>query len=490
MITEEKEAKDLRLKCISASAVSENSVVVAYETSRYLTVFFSGKFRENIDLLEEVDQKDGKSDKSDKSKKDDKEDGENGKKKLERVKELHLADNGSESSLLIAVLESGVTKVWSLSSKRDTQLVDTPKQLIEQPKELSSSGESEKSFIVASGKRTPCVLRVFPAKNFIQMFTFNKEGDLHLEKAVEVNFGDEKKATTEAHEKEEKEIDVVPGLVVGSKVDARYSGGSRYYGGKVAKVNVDGSFDIRYDDGDFEEGVKLKYIKGQGREKPPKSPKSPEPMECKTISQVLAVGGIGDMKFAVISSGYGSKPSVGDKCTAQFRGRGRFYPGSISRTNDDGTVNIEFDDGDEEDSVDMDKVRLEGGGGGGGELEVGTKVEARYRGRSKYYSGMIAHVRLNGTYDVHYDDGEKELGVKRDLIKGGERGDSRSRSCGEQSVIIYSHLLEVEDILSFNRVLEVLNSWKITYKVGQKVQAKYRGKGRRFESATVQNINR
>jgi Ca2+-binding EF-hand superfamily protein len=64
------------------------------------------------------------------------------------------------------------------------------------------------------------------------------------------------------------------------------------------------------------------------------------------------------------------------------------------------------------------------------ELIVGTKVEAAYRGQSKYYPGRISRVRLNGTFDIDYDDGEKEVGVDKSLIKtlgGGSRG-SPSRS--------------------------------------------------------------
>ena len=52
-----------------------------------------------------------------------------------------------------------------------------------------------------------------------------------------------------------------------------------------------------------------------------------------------------------------------------------------------------------------------------GELVVGGRIEARYKGREKWYPGKISRVRLNGTFDIDYDDGEKELGVARDLIR-------------------------------------------------------------------------
>ena len=38
-------------------------------------------------------------------------------------------------------------------------------------------------------------------------------------------------------------------------------------------------------------------------------------------------------------------------------------------------------------------------------------------GGRTYYPGKISRVRLNGTYDIKYDDGDQETGVARDLIK-------------------------------------------------------------------------
>ncbi|GMH87268.1 hypothetical protein TL16_g10802 [Triparma laevis f. inornata] len=122
--------------------------------------------------------------------------------------------------------------------------------------------------------------------------------------------------------------------------------------------------------------------------------------------------------------GKSSGPKVGQKCTAQFKGKGKFYPGKIAKVNSDGTVNVDLDDGDKDRYVDMSSVKLEDGNDSGseketedGDLEVGMKVEARYRGKSKYSPSEIVRARLNGTFDIYYDDGEKELGVKKDLIK-------------------------------------------------------------------------
>ena len=60
-------------------------------------------------------------------------------------------------------------------------------------------------------------------------------------------------------------------------------------------------------------------------------------------------------------------------------------------------------------------------------LDVDTTVEARYKGKSKYYKGKISRARSDGTYDINYDDGEKEQNVKRSYIKVvEEKSSSRS----------------------------------------------------------------
>ena len=45
-----------------------------------------------------------------------------------------------------------------------------------------------------------------------------------------------------------------------------------------------------------------------------------------------------------------------------------------------------------------------GGSSGGGALREGMKVEARYRGKAKYYPGVIKRENRDGTFDVDYDD--------------------------------------------------------------------------------------
>ena len=43
-------------------------------------------------------------------------------------------------------------------------------------------------------------------------------------------------------------------------------------------------------------------------------------------------------------------------------------------------------------------------------------IEARYKGREKYYPGKIDGVQGDGSYDIWYCDGETEIGVRADMI--------------------------------------------------------------------------
>ena len=48
---------------------------------------------------------------------------------------------------------------------------------------------------------------------------------------------------------------------------------------------------------------------------------------------------------------------------------------------------------------------------------VGMKIEANYRGRGKWFPGKIKKVLGNKKYDIQYDDGETEAGVSRDTVR-------------------------------------------------------------------------
>ena len=59
---------------------------------------------------------------------------------------------------------------------------------------------------------------------------------------------------------------------------------------------------------------------------------------------------------------------------------------------------------------------------------LNDRVEAKYAGRSRWYRGRIARVNVGGTYDIAYDDGDSERGVKSSLICHPGQGSKRTLS--------------------------------------------------------------
>jgi hypothetical protein len=105
----------------------------------------------------------------------------------------------------------------------------------------------------------------------------------------------------------------------------------------------------------------------------------------------------------------------GDKIEALYKGGTKWFSGEINRERPDGTYDIRYDDGDAESSVVADKIRSKQTFDNRmatssstmvmkSSLREGMKVEARYRGKAKYYPGVIKRENRDGTFDVDYND--------------------------------------------------------------------------------------
>ncbi|CAM9300581.1 unnamed protein product, partial [Chrysoparadoxa australica] len=212
-------------------------------------------------------------------------------------------------------------------------------------------------------------------------------------------------------------------LEEGMKCEARYKGRSRYYSGVIARVHRDGSCDIDYDDGEKERMVEPSLIKVKERSKDGRRGSSPSKRDVD-----------------------GSRLEEGMKCEARYKGRSRYYSGVIARVHRDGSCDIDYDDGEKERMVEPSLIKVKESSRNGrrgsspsncdvdsSRLDEGMKCEARYKGRSRYYSGVIARVHRDGSCDIDYDDGEKERMVEPSLIKikegsrDGRRGSSPSK---------------------------------------------------------------
>ena len=50
-------------------------------------------------------------------------------------------------------------------------------------------------------------------------------------------------------------------------------------------------------------------------------------------------------------------------------------------------------------------------------IEEGMRVKAQFRGKGKFYPGRIRRANRDGTYDVDFDDGDKDTGLREENIE-------------------------------------------------------------------------
>lgn len=262
---------------------------------------------------------------------------------------------------------------------------------------------------------------------------------------------------------------------LGQKIEGRYRGKGRWYKGRVIGVNPGGTYDVRYEDGDEDVGLEASAIK------------SAENLFAESSSSsAVAVHGRGN-------SGGGRIPRIGDRVEAKAPGMTRWQRATVVGENRDGTLDIRFGNGKEEKHLDPSSVReredVDDNGrnqmsdkakgqrkvSGREETEtfrVGDDIEARYRGKSKWFKGVIRRDNSDSTYDIRYADGDEEMGVDSSLVRsldgaGGGRG-AGGASDGESPS---------------------LGRGGRNYRVGDKVEARFGGRTRWFK-ATVERENR
>jgi hypothetical protein len=197
-----------------------------------------------------------------------------------------------------------------------------------------------------------------------------------------------------------------PKFHVDDIVEANYRGRGRFYRGKVIKVRHDGTYDVDYDDGEHETLVKSHYIrliKAHSAE--------PEPNNANVPAVVVP---------ATAEVAKAPAFNVGDKVEANFAGRGRYFPGKIFKVRDDGTYDVDYDDGETEKRVQAQWIRLLDPvqiPSIARKWQQGDRVEVNYRGKGKWFPGKVKAIAMNGTYCIDYDDGEYEENVKEELVR-------------------------------------------------------------------------
>ena len=254
----------------------------------------------------------------------------------------------------------------------------------------------------------------------------------------------------------------VPGIFnVGDKVVANYRSSGKWYAGVVAEVtHVENTaiYQISYLDGEAENDVTSERVRAL-------SWRSGDFVEAKYRGKVYYPGRITAVVGETVNISYddGEREArvewrhirslelqqltfeVGDSVEANYRSSGRFFNGKIADADKELRLyDIIFDDGEEEYGVPQHHVRrtsviqapvqVEGPRmttnevifGDQYEFKGGDKIEAKYRGGSRFFPGQIARLirdeestgHANNKYDVFYDDGDKEFAISGKLVRG------------------------------------------------------------------------
>jgi hypothetical protein len=189
-------------------------------------------------------------------------------------------------------------------------------------------------------------------------------------------------------------------LGIGDLVKARFKKGSKFFAGKITRVHSDGTYDIKYDDGDSESRVEMEYI------------------------EITKSNEEDDKKWSPKKSA--RRFNMGDSVKAKYRKGSKIYPGKIMRVRPDGTYDIKYTDGEIETAVDANliepdeedlKASTQATPKKSTKLQVGDHVKARYKKGTKLFPGKITKIHLDGTYDIRYDDGDTETRVDRSMIE-------------------------------------------------------------------------
>merc|ERR1712146_88520 len=128
---------------------------------------------------------------------------------------------------------------------------------------------------------------------------------------------------------------------------------------------------------------------------------------------------------------------------ARYRGGRQWLKGKIVKCNSNDTFQVLYDNGKKEKFVKREYIRrLEDDSGSDNSdsdssdsdsededdsISVGDHVEARFGGRKKWYKATVMRENRDGTYDLKYDDGDRERSVKRDLIRKLDNDDKKKK---------------------------------------------------------------
>jgi hypothetical protein len=260
-------------------------------------------------------------------------------------------------------------------------------------------------------------------------------------------------------------VDVVSSKVVadvftvGQAVDGLVelaNGAKRWYPGKIAAVNnVDNTYDVAYDDGDFQFAKPAVEVRGSKKAKNGESANSKAPLSKSESTPAIIITDNSDFdRFSTELTKNSSAPTNAsaapaaaaevmtfalDQCVDGLyllpNGTKRWFAGRISRVCGNNTYDVTYEDGDVQSGKLVADIRPSRKSSGGKEnapvtpvketapVKVASPAAATFtldqcvdglyqlpNGTKRWFAGKISRICGNNTYDVTYEDGDVQSG--------------------------------------------------------------------------------
>ena len=158
----------------------------------------------------------------------------------------------------------------------------------------------------------------------------------------------------------------------GEQVEGNFNGKGEWRSAKIASASPSGDYDLLYDNGGEERGVSANRIR----------------------------------HFEIFVKG--------DQVDANMRADGTWLPAKITYAADDGTFDLIYENGEREEHVLRSNVRRRDISS---LLSDGDDVEINYKGKGRWFAGTIMARNDDGTFEVCFNNGDEEHGVQSTNIR-------------------------------------------------------------------------
>jgi len=220
-----------------------------------------------------------------------------------------------------------------------------------------------------------------------------------------------------------------PAFAIGARVEARFEGGDQWYPGKIFSAHDDGTYYIRFDDGDEEDRVpaaSIRKVDAPAAEAPAadEPPVASEPTAADDEGDDI-LAGLEDLGLnTTAQTPPPAEPAEPSKAILDKLEEPIKRPESPS--DDDILSDIEDLPGlDLEEPTEAPRdveepepaPRKPSATEDAPAFAIGARVEARFNGGEAWYPGKVFSAHPDGTYFVRFDDGDEEDNVPAEYVR-------------------------------------------------------------------------